>query len=90
MDDAADPVTLANHRALWVSWCPAMETSSSAGPRFSGAELASAWGCGGCWSYSQILEVARDLISCPTRAHPCTGTTAAAVLEPTSLSILTH
>lgn len=55
-----------------------MKTRSSGGPGFPVAELASPWGYGGC-SCRQILEVARDFISCPTRAHPCTGTTAGAV-----------
>lgn len=31
-----------------VLWCPATETRSSGGAGFPGAELASAWGCGGC------------------------------------------
>lgn len=90
MDAAAGPIILANQRTLWYDGVQRQRSGQAVAQDFLGAELASAWGCGVC-SSDQILEVfARAFISCPTRAHPCTGTTAAAALERPSLGTATY
>lgn len=83
-------VILANHRTLWYYGAQRQRPGQAVAQKLAGADIASAWGCVGCLFVVKSWKLHGTLISCPTRAHPCTGTTAAAALERPSLGISTY
>ncbi|KFY22313.1 hypothetical protein V493_06677 [Pseudogymnoascus sp. VKM F-4281 (FW-2241)] len=83
-------VILANHRTLWYYGAQRQRPGQAVTQKLAGADIASAWGCVGCLFVVKSWKLHGTLISCPTRAHPCTGTTAAAALERPSLGISTY
>lgn len=70
-------------------WCQATEPKSSVAQNFLGLNLLRR-GVAEAAVVAKTWKLQGTLISCPTRAHPCTGTTAAAAFEHPSLGISTY
>lgn len=90
MGAAADPVILANHRTLWYYGAQRQRPGQAVAQNFLGLDLLRRGVVEAADAVVKSWKLQGTLISCPTRAHPCTGTTAAAALERPSLGISTY